>query len=352
MATQYRRIDATRWSQEAFLKLPPTVATARGLLLYLMTTGETGYLPGVHRVGVGGLADVLEWSVDDVARCLDELEAAGLVKADRPRRLVWVVDGIIGNVPANPKHLTGWRSEWERLPACPLRNEIAAAYRAAMIAAARPPQVVEIWDRLTVSDTVSDTVSGTVSGTVSDTSQVPKAKSHTPPKAPPNTVCVPRVAGPISLDDIFPDDPPPPTDLTANVPAVVGNLRPADEPEFFELLRKYPSHRRGKRHEAEAAWTTARKRHPAAVILAGLPAWAEYWSQGNPRFTPGMPTWLDGECFGDHPPAAVRDEGNLTAGEKSMTAVRRALVRAQERDAANAAAGIEPPRGRSLHDRY
>lgn len=324
MPSQYRRISATLWSSTSFLDLPEMQPSARGLMLYLLTTGETGYLPGVHRVGVGGLADVLGWSLDDTARCLDELEAAGLAVTDRRRRLVWIPQAIAGMTPTNARHLAGWQSEWERVPACELRNRIAAAFKAALIAAERDPKVLELWEQMTRGDTLSDSLSPSLPETrqaTSDSRQATSDKRAFSLRAP--------VLPVIDLADAL-DDEPPPADPPPKPPPTAADQR-------WQLAERLISEHPPDRLDPAVDVVQAL----AVVPLDDVPtletnhaAWlkSERWREESGRFVPGLAKWIRSKRWQKPPPTGAQPPPPATDAERLADTERRLQAAAERRE--------------------
>ena len=106
-----------------------------------------------------------------------EVEAHRYARADWARGLVWILDGLTHNPPANADAILGWRTNWLALPECGLRDEAEAFLRVEVsrlatgwLKGGAKEALAEVFGGdTTVSDRVSDTVSGTVSDRVSHT---------------------------------------------------------------------------------------------------------------------------------------------------------------------------------------
>ncbi len=130
--TRYRPIDPAIWTDRRIHALSPMPPNPLGLLLFLKTCGQGGFIPGVVPVGVAGASEILGWEPQDFRRQLDELCEAGLVKVDARARLMYVTGAIRDNPPANPNIVTGWRTTWHEVMDCPLKEEIWQELHAAM----------------------------------------------------------------------------------------------------------------------------------------------------------------------------------------------------------------------------
>lgn len=126
----YRRVNPRVHLSQDYLALSPLAPSGRALWLFLLTCRELTPLPGVILAGPLGLAESLGWPVADLERCLGEVEARGMVRADRAARLVWLTHAHLQeeNRPANPNQVLGWRSTWDLIPDCLTKAEIWAAF--------------------------------------------------------------------------------------------------------------------------------------------------------------------------------------------------------------------------------
>lgn len=132
-ADVYSPISRRMWRDAKFLALSAPPPNARDLWIYLLTGPHNTAIPGLWTIGVLGLAEGIGWAPADVDRCLSELEASGMVVADRTARLLWAPNAIRHHEPQNPNHVLGWRDAWKLVPECALRErarEALAAYLA------------------------------------------------------------------------------------------------------------------------------------------------------------------------------------------------------------------------------
>lgn len=203
----YRVVYSELWTDEKFLKLTPLAPSGQGLMLALLTRHENGPIPGLLLEAVEGLARRLRWPIEAMQACVDELVKAGMLKIDADNCIIWLVNGIKKNPPANSKQVKSWRAAWQRIPPCPLRDEIARMIWSKV--GPRGPRFADAVGAVlgpeyprqpasgeaapdTVGDTVSPTVSKTVPGTGADRarhtgvdSQESRIKNQEPRSHPP-----------------------------------------------------------------------------------------------------------------------------------------------------------------------
>jgi len=130
--TRYRRFDPQFWTNNRIQSLTPLQPSAMGLMLFLLTCREGGFIPGVILLGVAAAAEILGWEPDATRKALKELCDEGHVKADTKARLMYITGAIWTNQPANPNVVTGWSVTWHEVPECPLKDEIHAELLAAL----------------------------------------------------------------------------------------------------------------------------------------------------------------------------------------------------------------------------
>ena len=116
---RYRKIETDLWAQSPFRKVSQE---SQFLYLYLRTGPHTTNIPGLWRLGPGGLVDGLSWQATKVKRRFGELEAAGLCRADWTAAVVLVPGAFRADPPANPDAIRGWQMAWSEIPDCELKK--------------------------------------------------------------------------------------------------------------------------------------------------------------------------------------------------------------------------------------
>lgn len=197
---RYRPVDTKIRGDAKFRALSAPPPSARELWLHLLICGHDRSIPGLLTVGVGGLADDLGWSPDDVRRCFAEIEAQGMAIADWDARVVWLPKAIAPgrNEPRAPNNVASMGgAKWAEVPECDLKwrafvsladhcaGRGDAFLDAAIAAMPVPDSVRSHAESLRKS---ARTKSGTKSGTKSTLSTPTKPVRVPPPPIPiPNT---------------------------------------------------------------------------------------------------------------------------------------------------------------------
>jgi hypothetical protein len=137
--SRYRKIDVRLWADAKFKALSAPQPNAQTLWIYLLTEPSHHSVPGLFAAGERALAEALGWPLESSAKPLgeglpepfakgfrevfSELSEAGMVKADFAARLVFIPNAIRYNAPANPNIVKGWKTYWDELPECALKDE-------------------------------------------------------------------------------------------------------------------------------------------------------------------------------------------------------------------------------------
>lgn len=121
---RYRRLSSQIDVDEKYLALSKELPSGRTLFKRLILGPETGILPGLVVAGQAGLAEALDWSLEDFRRCWQEIEAQGLAQADWKVRLIWLPNGVLHNPPGSPNVCVQWFKAFRTdVPACDLREQ-------------------------------------------------------------------------------------------------------------------------------------------------------------------------------------------------------------------------------------
>jgi hypothetical protein len=124
---RYSKVSRRVWGDEKFKSLSAAQPNAQTLWFRLLTAPEQTCIPGVLVIRLGGLADDLGWSREDLTKVFGEVFRKGMAKADWGAGLVWLPNASKHNKPESPNVIRGWSSVWDELPDSPLKGEI---YRA------------------------------------------------------------------------------------------------------------------------------------------------------------------------------------------------------------------------------
>ena len=101
--------------------------------LYLLTSVETTFLPGVIVADLPDLANNLRtsgkrWSEDRVLAALAPLEVLGVVRTDWDAGLLWLPDSWELGAPPAANIAKYWAIPWAAIPDCGLKAEIWKAF--------------------------------------------------------------------------------------------------------------------------------------------------------------------------------------------------------------------------------
>lgn len=120
---RFRKIEVRMWVDEKFRALSPLQPSGQGLFFFLLTGPHTGPIPGLFRAGRAALAEDLSWPQKAFDEAFQEVFVKGMAKADWEARVVWLPNAAKCNPPQSPNVITSWRSEWQLIPECGLKNE-------------------------------------------------------------------------------------------------------------------------------------------------------------------------------------------------------------------------------------
>lgn len=111
----YRLLEVSEWHRWLDADLAPEALV---IVAYLRTGPRTTRTVGLVAAGPGVLAEDLGFTPEAVAGALDQLEAAGLVRVDPRRRVVYVPGAVGHDLPANPNAATSAARDLASLPPC------------------------------------------------------------------------------------------------------------------------------------------------------------------------------------------------------------------------------------------
>lgn len=128
---RYSKIARKMWSDARFRALSSAPPNGQTLFLRLLCGPELNNIPGLFVAGEAMLAEALGWPLKGFRDVFAEVEAQGLVKADREARLVWVPKAFRYNPPDSPNVVKSWKVQWAELPECDLKAEALCSMREA-----------------------------------------------------------------------------------------------------------------------------------------------------------------------------------------------------------------------------
>lgn len=123
MGSRYAQVDRCVWVDAKFLALSAPAPNAQTLFLWLLTSPESGLVPGLIRIGLAGMAEAIGWTTEQTSALMDELVAAGMARVDWKARLVWLPKALSRNLPRQAQNMSPWAKAWSEIPECPLKAE-------------------------------------------------------------------------------------------------------------------------------------------------------------------------------------------------------------------------------------
>ncbi len=123
---RHRKIDMRMHGDEKVRRLTPPQPCGQALWWNLLAGPQTDIIPGLCSIGESGFAELLRWPLEGFRKAFGEVFREGLAKADWEAQLLFVPNAIKYNLPANPNVIKSWRSAWDELPECGLKNEAKA----------------------------------------------------------------------------------------------------------------------------------------------------------------------------------------------------------------------------------
>lgn len=116
----YRKIDTRILLDKKFNALS---SDARLALFHLLVHLNLTSL-GAMRASIPGLADELNWEVEQFERALLELCQNDMVRYDKTARFLWLPNFLKYNAPESPNVVKSWETALSYLPECALRDEL------------------------------------------------------------------------------------------------------------------------------------------------------------------------------------------------------------------------------------
>lgn len=129
-ADVFSKVARRMWVDQKFSDLSAPQPSAQFMWIFLLTGPHVTSVPGLFVMGELGLAEHLNWDTEPSRACLRELIDSGMVRFDKPNRLMWLPNALRYNQPRSPKHVLGWRRHWADLPlGSPLLGEARSSMR-------------------------------------------------------------------------------------------------------------------------------------------------------------------------------------------------------------------------------
>lgn len=132
--SRYRKISVKMWGDNRFVSLSKPQPCGQWLWVYLLSGPHTTAFPGAFVAGEAALSESLGWSLMAFRKVFVEVLGKGLIKADPKTRIIFIPKAINHNPPESPNVVKAWRSAFDELPDCPLKEEIFRSTLASLIA--------------------------------------------------------------------------------------------------------------------------------------------------------------------------------------------------------------------------
>lgn len=123
----YQHVQRRVWTDGKFRALSAPPPNAQTLWLFLITGEYTTKIPGViANAGRAGMAEFLEWPLEDFERCFEEIAAQSMAIADWRNRLIYLPSAFRqpDNHPRSTSTVVAWRKVLNNLPECYLRDHV------------------------------------------------------------------------------------------------------------------------------------------------------------------------------------------------------------------------------------
>lgn len=127
---RYSRVSRRIWNSQSFRSLAQPKPCSAWLFFRLLTGPELSNIPGLFQAWESGLAEALRWPLKDFRKAFAEVSAQNMAKADWSVGLIWLPSAIHHNEPENPNVVIGWRTAWQELPECQLKDDALASLHA------------------------------------------------------------------------------------------------------------------------------------------------------------------------------------------------------------------------------
>jgi hypothetical protein len=119
--SRYAKVDTRMWGDEKYRALSRPQPNAQTLFSYLLT-GPHHLGPGCFEAGEYGLAEKLRWPIEGFRAAFAELEAADMVRADWDAQVLFIVNSVKHDPPANANVVKHWLDLLDTVPECLVRT--------------------------------------------------------------------------------------------------------------------------------------------------------------------------------------------------------------------------------------
>jgi hypothetical protein len=127
---RYSKVSRRIWNSPSFRSLTPPKPCGAWLFFRLLTGPELSNIPGLFQAWESGLAEALRWPLKDFRKAFQEVFDGGMAQADWSVGLIWLPSAINHNEPESVNVVIGWRTAWQELPECELKDRAGASLMA------------------------------------------------------------------------------------------------------------------------------------------------------------------------------------------------------------------------------
>jgi len=121
---KYSKVSRRIHGDAKYRALSKATPNGQTLFMRLLTAPEHTCIPGVIVARIGGLADDLGWSTEDLRRIFRELTELGIGSIDESAGLIFMPNAWKHNAPESINVIKAWARVWRELPDSPLKLPI------------------------------------------------------------------------------------------------------------------------------------------------------------------------------------------------------------------------------------
>lgn len=116
----WRPIYVRTWEDKNFLSLSQD---ARYLWFFLLTGPHITWLPGLIKTGPASMSEELDWGLEEIWDCMDEIKKRGMIYVDDVNRVIMIPNALKYNPPLTNAQIKFWRYNFNRIKDCKLKSD-------------------------------------------------------------------------------------------------------------------------------------------------------------------------------------------------------------------------------------
>lgn len=129
---RHRKIDVRMRSDERFRALSAPPPNGQDCWIHLLTNKYTTSIPGVYHAFEETLARDIGWPLEGYRKAFAEVLSKSMAKYDHETGLIFIAKAFRYNQPESPNVVRSWRTHWDELPECRLKDEAALHLKASL----------------------------------------------------------------------------------------------------------------------------------------------------------------------------------------------------------------------------